>query len=199
VSIQTKILLPPASARRVPFMGTGSKRPLSGPSLKISGAAPGLSGKTMSKRSNPQKSAWGFFQNKIVINTLCVRLKSPTLAACFAPSVPKSIWPCIGEDEEAVFWSTPKECAEKYFALLADEENRTRIAEAGRERCMAGGYLNEPVMRRILDVLLDRNPDTDITEKSEPRSTQRLCEASFFGPQGQTPYPFAFFLALFVS
>lgn len=62
------------------------------------------------------------------------------------------------EDEEAVFWSMPEECAEKCFALLADEQRRERIAKAGRERCMAGGYLNEPVMRRILDALLDGQP-----------------------------------------
>ena len=197
MSIQTKILLPPASARRVPFMGTGSKRPLSGPSLKISGAAPGLSGKTMSKRSNPQKSAWGFFQN----NTLDARRSAeiPYISSVLCAERTEEHLAMYREDEEAVFWSTPKECAEKYFALLADEENRTRIAEAGRRRCIASGYLNDPVMRRILDALPDGNPDTDITEKSEPRSTQRLCEASFFGPQGQTPYPFAFFLALFVS
>jgi spore maturation protein CgeB len=58
------------------------------------------------------------------------------------------------EDEEAVFWSKPEECAQKSFALLADEEKRTRIAEAGRRRCIRGGYLNEPTMKRILDALL---------------------------------------------
>ena len=62
------------------------------------------------------------------------------------------------EDEEAVFWETPEECAEKCFALLADEERRNRIAEAGRRRCIASGYLNEPVMKRILDVLLGEHP-----------------------------------------
>lgn len=62
------------------------------------------------------------------------------------------------ENEEAVFWSTPEECAQKCFALLKDEERRKRIAEAGRERCIANGYLNEPVMKRILDVLLNEHP-----------------------------------------
>jgi len=94
------------------------------------------------------------------------------------------------EDEEAVFWDTPEECAQKCFALLANEERRQRIAEAGRERCISNGTLNEPVMERILDALPDGNPG--ITEKSEPRSTQRLCKASFFGPQGQTHIPLRF-------
>jgi len=61
------------------------------------------------------------------------------------------------EDEEAIFWSTPEECAEKCFALLADEKRRQQIALAGRERCIRSGYLNEPIMERILDTLL-RSP-----------------------------------------
>ena len=50
------------------------------------------------------------------------------------------------EDKEAVFWSTPEECAEKCFSLLADESKRKTIALAGRERCLRSGYLNEPNM-----------------------------------------------------
>ena len=61
------------------------------------------------------------------------------------------------EDEEAVFWSTAEECAQKCLALLVDEKRRNRIAEAGRKRCMNSGYLNEPVTQRILDSLLDWN------------------------------------------
>jgi len=41
------------------------------------------------------------------------------------------------EDEEAVFWGTPEECAAKCLALLADEARRKRIAAAGRRRCIA--------------------------------------------------------------
>ncbi|MGR8998176.1 MAG: CgeB family protein [Gammaproteobacteria bacterium] len=67
------------------------------------------------------------------------------------------------ENEEAVFWSTPEKCAEKCFALLADEKKRKRIAKAGRRRCINSGYLNEPVVRRILDALLDGN--SGMTEK----------------------------------
>ncbi len=67
-------------------------------------------------------------------------------------------------DEEAVFWDTPEECAENCFAMLADEEKRRRIAEAGRKRCINSGYLNEPVMKHILDVLLNGNPG--ITDKT---------------------------------
>jgi hypothetical protein len=58
------------------------------------------------------------------------------------------------EDKEAVFWSTPEECAEKCFALLADEPKRETIARAGRERCIRSGYLNEPTMAKILNTLI---------------------------------------------
>jgi spore maturation protein CgeB len=60
------------------------------------------------------------------------------------------------EDKEAVLWSTPEECAEKCFALLADEPKRKAIAWAGRDRCHRSGYLNEPIMEKILNALRKR-------------------------------------------
>jgi spore maturation protein CgeB len=58
------------------------------------------------------------------------------------------------ENKEAVFWNTPEECAKKCFALLSDEPKRKAIARAGRECCLLNGYLNEPIMERILNNLL---------------------------------------------
>jgi hypothetical protein len=55
------------------------------------------------------------------------------------------------DGKEAVFWSTPEECAEKIFWLLKNTEKRLRIAKAGRERCIGNGLLNEVVMKTILD------------------------------------------------
>jgi spore maturation protein CgeB len=57
------------------------------------------------------------------------------------------------ENEEAVFWSTPEECAEKCFWLLEKIEVRKRIAKAGHEKCIANGTLNEAVVKRILERL----------------------------------------------
>lgn len=57
------------------------------------------------------------------------------------------------ENEEAVFWDTPEECAEKCFGLLNDEPMRKIMAAAGRERCIRNGTLNEPVLLKILDAL----------------------------------------------
>jgi spore maturation protein CgeB len=62
------------------------------------------------------------------------------------------------ENDEAVFWSTPEECAKKSFWLLSNEANREAIAKAGRERCIANGHLNEPTMEKIIDTLIERAP-----------------------------------------
>jgi hypothetical protein len=60
------------------------------------------------------------------------------------------------EDKEAVFWSNPEECAAKCFALLSDGSNREAIARAGRKRCLANGFLNEPIMETILNTLFEQ-------------------------------------------
>lgn len=70
------------------------------------------------------------------------------------------------EDEEAVFWSSSEECAEKCFALLADQVRRERIARVGRERCIESGYLNEPIMQEILGALLNREPASELSSRN---------------------------------
>ena len=54
------------------------------------------------------------------------------------------------EDVEAVFWSTPEECAQKCMQLLENEEWRHSVAIRGRERCLANRTTNEHVLREIL-------------------------------------------------
>lgn len=51
---------------------------------------------------------------------------------------------------EAVFWSTPEECAATCFDLLAAPERLERMASAGRERALRNGCFNEPVLDRIV-------------------------------------------------
>ena len=58
------------------------------------------------------------------------------------------------ENEDAVFWSSPEECAEKCADLLNDEERRKRIAVNGRKRCLQNGTTNEEVLTRILQTAL---------------------------------------------
>lgn len=54
------------------------------------------------------------------------------------------------EDEEAVFWSTPDECASKCMQLLRDEPRRKRLAMKGRSRCLKNNTTNEAVLAQIL-------------------------------------------------
>ena len=58
------------------------------------------------------------------------------------------------DGEEALFWNDAAECAERCNFLLRNEEQRQKIARAGRERCLRNGYTSERVMRGILDTVL---------------------------------------------
>jgi hypothetical protein len=57
------------------------------------------------------------------------------------------------DGEEAVFWSSPEECAARCRELLADEERRRRIAEAARLRVLAWRLTNDEIMAALLRVL----------------------------------------------
>ena len=58
------------------------------------------------------------------------------------------------EDEEAVFWDTPEECAQKCRLLLNDPDLRKKIAERGRLRCLQNGTTNERAMETLLNSAL---------------------------------------------
>jgi hypothetical protein len=67
------------------------------------------------------------------------------------------------EDEEAVFFSSIEECAEKIRRYLPDEAARARIAAAGRERAVRCGYHNDRQVGLIVEQvrgLLDRARQT---------------------------------------
>lgn len=54
------------------------------------------------------------------------------------------------EDEEAVFWSDPEECAWKCMKLLKDQSLREKIGTSGRLRCLKNRAMNEPVLTQLL-------------------------------------------------
>jgi spore maturation protein CgeB len=54
------------------------------------------------------------------------------------------------EDREAVFFSDDAELLEKVRWYLAHEDERARIAEAGRRRCWSGGYTHEQRLAQVL-------------------------------------------------
>ncbi len=58
------------------------------------------------------------------------------------------------EDEEALFWSTPEECAEKCRRVLASPDLRWRIAARGRARCVHNRTTNQAVLQSILSTAM---------------------------------------------
>lgn len=58
------------------------------------------------------------------------------------------------EDKEAVFFSNNDELLEKCRYYLSHEDERKRIAVAGRERCLKSDYSNEGMIRRVLKEVL---------------------------------------------
>lgn len=58
------------------------------------------------------------------------------------------------EDEEALYWNSPEECAEKCAKAIAKPGWRNEIAAAGRLRCIANGTLNEPVITKVLNAAM---------------------------------------------
>ena len=54
------------------------------------------------------------------------------------------------ENDEAVYWQTPEECAEVCRRLLDDQNFRERLGPRARARCIANQTLNEKIMERVI-------------------------------------------------
>lgn len=61
---------------------------------------------------------------------------------------------------EAVFWSTPEECAAACRRLLSDDAYRASVARRGRERLLRNGHYNEKVLSAILNELVAGGVDS---------------------------------------
>jgi spore maturation protein CgeB len=61
------------------------------------------------------------------------------------------------EDEEAVFWDTPEECAMKCMQLLQNEQRRKHLAVNGQIRCLKNNTTNEAVMAQVVSEALRSN------------------------------------------
>jgi spore maturation protein CgeB len=77
-------------------------------------------------------------------------LEIPSLGTVFCAERTSEHLHLYKEDEEAVFWSSPEECAAKCAALLADEEWRRSVATRGHERYLKNGWTNMKVAEIIL-------------------------------------------------
>jgi len=68
------------------------------------------------------------------------------------------------ENLEAVFWSTPEECAEKCTQLLKAAGMREQLAANGRRRCLQNGTTNEPTMENVVRkaMIMEKSPIMNI-------------------------------------
>lgn len=57
------------------------------------------------------------------------------------------------EGKEAEFFATDRELVDKVRYYLARPDDRRRIAQAGRQRCLHGGYSNQDRLRQMLSVI----------------------------------------------
>lgn len=55
------------------------------------------------------------------------------------------------EGIEAIFWSSPEECANVCLDVLRNISKYSAIAAAGQKRCISSGYMNEPTCKKIID------------------------------------------------
>jgi hypothetical protein len=74
------------------------------------------------------------------------------------------------ENEEAVFWDTPEECAQICLRLLQDEPFRTRLALNGRKRCLRNGASNEFILARVLAKATNPRPTRVGTVEASSRA-----------------------------
>jgi spore maturation protein CgeB len=71
------------------------------------------------------------------------------------------------EDREAVFWSTPQECASRCLDLLNDAARREAIATAGRQRYLSNPWRNMAVVESILNAVTSSSTPSDGAIASE--------------------------------
>jgi spore maturation protein CgeB len=61
------------------------------------------------------------------------------------------------EGKEAEFFESDEELLNKVKFYLAHDEQREKIARAGRERCLRSGYSNHDRMKEVLDKITATN------------------------------------------
>jgi hypothetical protein len=89
------------------------------------------------------------------------------------------------EDEEAVFWSSPEECAAKCMQLIADEERRKGIASGGRKRYIRNEGANEQVLSQIIGTLSVKHDGTGRNANIRQRNAPPPAVAAFVPLQGK--------------
>ena len=89
------------------------------------------------------------------------------------------------EDEEAVFWSSPEECAAKCMQLIADEERRKNIASSGRKRYLRNETANEQVLSQIIGTLSAKHDGSGRNANIRRHNAPPPAVAAFIPLQGK--------------
>ncbi len=87
-------------------------------------------------------------------------MEIPALGAVFCAERTSEHMSLYDDGVEAVFWSTPEECAAACHRLLAEEAYRKAVARRGRERVQRNGHYNEQVLTGILHELVAGGVDS---------------------------------------
>ena len=77
-------------------------------------------------------------------------MEIPALGGVFCAQRTSEHLALYREDQEAVFWDSPEECANKCSALLRDDAWRESVAHKGHERYLTNGWTNMKVAEKIL-------------------------------------------------
>jgi spore maturation protein CgeB len=77
-------------------------------------------------------------------------MEIPSLGGVFCAERTREHIALYKEDEEAVFWDSPQECASKCEALLSNSSWRESIARKGHERYLKNGWTNMRVAEIVL-------------------------------------------------
>jgi spore maturation protein CgeB len=77
-------------------------------------------------------------------------MEIPSLGCAFCAQRTREHLALYTENEEAVFWSSPEECASKCNALLSNDVWRQSIAHKGHERYLRNGWTNMRVTETVL-------------------------------------------------
>jgi len=88
-------------------------------------------------------------------------LEIPALGGLFCAERSTEHQALYKENEEAVFWSSAEECAERCKWLLRDDAARARIRRAGQIRCIENRNFNQSTMQGILHAALFQGIDRD--------------------------------------
>jgi hypothetical protein len=77
-------------------------------------------------------------------------MEIPSLGGVFCAQRTREHVALYSENEEAVFWSSPEECASKCNALLSNDSWRQSVARKGHERYLKNGWTNMRVAETVL-------------------------------------------------